>query len=216
MQRKLLLGLVLSVALATGAFAQSGSKTKSGSNSRNTSSNSNYKNNNANAMAKKNARMLAKEESKVARQIAKASFGKIKLTKKQKETLASLVHEKYEQIKKYDSQIAASIPSDKTKALGKAYRMATKEGQSKSEAMATSMMKAGVDETVQQKVIGLNKSKQMVMDGIRDALTETLNDEQKTTLAEVAAMMEKKSGDEKEAMTNADKMSKSEKMSKAG
>ena len=153
MQRKLLLSLVLSVAVATGAFAQSGSKAQSGSDSRSS-------NNNVSAMAKKKARMQAKEESKIAKQIVKADFAKAKLTKKQKEMLANLVHENFEQIKSYESQITTAIPGDKTKALGKAYKMATKEGQSKSEAMASSMMKAGIDETVQEKVMELNNSKQ--------------------------------------------------------
>ncbi len=209
MQRKLLLGLVLSVAVATSAFAQSSSKSHSGSNSRGS-------NTNTSAMAKKNARMQAKEESKIVRQIAKTEFGKIKLTKEQKKTLASLVHAKFEQIQTVETQINASIPADKTKALGKAYRMATKEGKSKSEAMAASMIKAGISDTVQQKVISLNASKKELFQGIRDSLVETLTDKQKTTLAEAAAMSEKKMMSDKEGMKNKESKTDKKAMSDKG
>lgn len=193
MQIKLILGLVLSVAVATGAFAQSGSKANSGSQSRpsNTGSQSRSYSSNTNAMAKKEARMLAKEEGKLARQIAKAEFGKVKLTKDQKDTLAGLVHDHMAELKQYDMQIKSAIPAGKTKDLAKAYRMATKEGQSKADAMATSMMKAGINEMVQKKVLGFNESKAEVMTMIRETVMETFDEKQMKTMADAKAMMMK-------------------------
>lgn len=196
MHIKLVLGLVLSVALTTGAFAQSGSKASSGSQSKSSAKSGSNSRSNTSAMAKKEARMLAKEEGKLARQIAKAEFGKVKLTKKQKDMLAGLVHDHMAELKQYDMQIKNAIPGDKAKELAKAYRMATKEGQSKVEAMATSMMKAGVSEMVQEKVLGFNESKTEVMTMIREKILETFDEKQEKTMADAKAkMMNEKDGE---------------------
>ena len=200
MRGKLLLGVALTVMVAGGAFAQSGSRSSgnyrasSGSSSRS----------NTSAIAKKNARMQAQEESKVVREIIKADFSEIKLTREQKQTLASLVHDNFQQIKSYETQIFSAVPASETKALNKAYRIAIKGGQSMSEAMASSMVSVGIDEMIQKKVNGFSSSREELIQGIRDGLTETLDDEQKAVLAK--AMMEKKEGEmaDKEMMEKKD------------
>lgn len=184
MQRNLVLGVVLSVFLAAGAFAQSSSKSQGskskGSESRGSSGKT------TTSMSKKEARMIAKQEAKLVGKIARRDFAAVDLTRAQKQTLKNLVHAKFSEIQQLEKQVADSVPADKAKALKKAYRIATKGGQSKSEAMATSMMKAGFDETLKQKILGFNQSKENLIQGIRDALAETLDGEQKEMLAKAA------------------------------
>jgi len=157
-------------------------------------------------MAKKQARMIAKQESKLAGQIARRDFAAVDLNKAQKQTLKNLVHAKFAQIQQLDQQVAASVPADKTKALNRAYRIATKNGQSKSEAMASSMMKAGFDKSLQEKILGFNQTKANLLQGIRDELTLTLDDKQKELLAKAAkAKMEMDaSKEEKKSMKTTD------------
>lgn len=182
-----LLGLVLTVVLSSGAYAQSGSR--SGSNKRDNNS----------AVKRQMERDRAKLRTKLASKIAKDEFGAIKLTVDQRKTLKGLVEEHFAALNGFDQQIGNAIPMKSQKALKRPYLMALKEGQSESQAMETSMMKAGLDETVRTRVMNINQSKQSLMDKIREGVVSVLDDEQKVALNK--AMEAKKAmASEKEEM----------------
>ena len=175
MYRNLLLSLVLTAFLASGALAQSSSHGGSGSKG----SRSNASRNNVAADMKKQKRMAAKEMVKLVGQIQREDFAGIKLDKDQRNKLKSLVSENFESLKKFDMEMASMIPAAKQKNLQKNYLMAKKEGMSHAESMKKSMMTVGIEEMTTKKVMKINVSRQEVMDQIIAGVTEMFTAEQK-------------------------------------
>ena len=189
MYRNLLLSLVLTAFLASGALAQSSSKGgHSGSRSKSSR-------NNVAAEMKKQKRMAAKEQAKLVGQIQREDFAGIKLSTDQRNKLKSLVAANYERLAKFDMEMGSMIPAAKQKNLQKSYLMAKKEGMSHAESMKKSMMTVGIKEMTTEKVMKINVSRQEVMDQIIAGVTEMFTDEQNKKKME---MMAGESSDEEE------------------
>ena len=90
----------------------------------------------------------------------------------------SMVDAKYPQMVSLDNQINNSIPEDQVKALQKAFRNAKKDSSSETEAMSMSMMKIGLPEMVQEKVMKMNQSKEEIRVSILLSVVETFDEEQ--------------------------------------
>ena len=181
MYRNLLLSLVLTAFLASGALAQSSSKGgHSGSRSKSSR-------NNVAAEMKKQKRMAAKEQAKLVGQIQREDFAGIKLSTDQRNKLKSLVAANYERLAKFDMEMGSMIPAAKQKNLQKSYLMAKKEGMSHAESMKKSMMTVGIKEMTTEKVMKINVSRQEVMDQIIAGVTEMFTAEQNKKKMEMTA-----------------------------
>ena len=186
--------MLIAAIFATSVQAQSGTKSRSGSGTTSSAS-----------MEKKKMRMMAKEEAKFARQFVKTDLAGIKLNKSQKDKLGELIHARFEKIQQFNMQVAKAIPAASTKDLMRAYKKATKNGESKTEAMASSMKMVGVSEMIQKKVLMLNDSQTELLTEIRDEMTNVLDEDQlkmlaktdKEAMGEKAAMGDKEASDKK-------------------
>ena len=168
MNKNLILSVIVCFIFTSAAFAQSDAK-RSGSSSR--SSGSYSKNNRDNPE-------LASAKAKLVRQITRRDFEAVKLNRDQKKSLMSMVDAKYPQMVSLDNQINNSIPEDQVKALQKAFRNAKKDSSSETEAMSMSMMKIGLPEMVQEKVMKMNQSKEEIRVSILLSVVETFDEEQ--------------------------------------
>ena len=95
-----------------------------------------------------------------------------------------------------DNQIARSIPEDQVKALQRAFRNAKKDGSSEVEAMSMSMVKIGLPEMVQEKVLMMNQSKEEIRVSILLSVAETFDEEQHEAFSASLAAKEKMMGEE--------------------
>ena len=173
MNINLILSVILCFVFTSGAFAQSDAR-NSGSSSRSSGSYS------------KNSREspeLASAKAKLVRQITRRDFEAVKLNRDQKKSLMSMVDAKYPQMVSLDNQINNSIPEDQVKALQKAFRNAKKDSSSETEAMSMSMMKIGLPEMVQEKVMKMNQSKEEIRVSILLSVVETFDEEQQAAFA---------------------------------
>ena len=187
MNKNLIIVVILCCFFLTGvAFAQSSEKS-SGSSSR--SSGSYSKNSKAD-------RELASAKAKLVRQMTRRDFEGVKLNKDQKKSLMSMVDTKYPEMVQLDNQIARSIPEDQVKALQRAFRNAKKDGSSEVEAMSMSMVKIGLPEMVQEKVLMMNQSKEEIRVSILLSVAETFDEEQHEAFSASLAAKEKMMGEE--------------------
>ena len=182
MKNNLILSVVLSLLFTGGVFAQSGSKSYGGSSSKTAGSSSRN-------LSKTDREMVRAKEKLVSRMTRK-DFEDVRLNRDQKQNLMKLVDSKYPMIVKLDMQIAGSIPAEKVKALQRAFRAAKKEGSTEIEAMSASMQTIGLSETVQEKVLMMNESKETVLESIRTSLAQSFDQEQQQAFA--ASMAAKK------------------------
>ena len=181
MKNNLILSVVLSLIFTGGVFAQSGSKSYGSSSKSAGSSTRNMT---------KADRELAREKEKLVSRMTRKDFVDVRLNRDQKMTLMKMVDSKYPMIVQLDKQIAGSIPSNKVKALQRAFRAAKKEGSSEVEAMSASMETIGLPEMVQEKVLMMNQSKETILDAIRGSVAESFDHEQQQAFA--ASMAAKK------------------------
>ena len=180
-------------------MAQSGSKSY-GSSSRSAGSSS--------RSAIKADLALSSAKKKLVSQMTRKDFESVRLTRDQKKTLMTMVDTKYPMMAQLDGQINGSIPEDQVKSLQKAYRSAKKEASSEVEAMSMSMKKIGLPESVQEKVLMMNQSKEDIREAIRVSVVETFDEEQKKAFA--AAMAEKNEMMAKEEMASKEEMTSKE------
>ena len=108
----------------------------------------------------------------------------------------SMVDTKYPEMVQLDNQIARSIPEDQVKALQRAFRNAKKDGSSEVEAMSMSMVKIGLPEMVQEKVLMMNQSKEEIRVSILLSVAETFDEEQHEAFSASLAAKEKMMGEE--------------------
>ena len=198
MNKNLILSLILCFFMTGVVFAQSGAK-RSGSSSK--SSGSYSKNSKAD-------RELASAKAKLVRQMTRNDLEAVKLNRDQKKSLMSMVDQKYPEMVQIDNKIARSIPEDQVKALQRAFRNAKKDGSSEVEAMSMSMQKIGLPESLQEKVLMMNQSKEDIREAIRVSVVETFDEEQKKAFA--AAMAEKNEMMAKEEMASKEEMTSKE------
>jgi len=218
MNKNLILAVALCFLFTGGVFAQSGSKTAgsssktTGSSSRNAGSSSrtagsssrtagSYSENKAN-------REVTREKEKLVSRMTRKDFADVRLSRDQKQTLMKMVDAKYSMISELNGQIAATIPSNKVRSLQKAFREAKKDGNSEVKAMSVSMEAIGLSETVQEKVMMINQSRETIYDAIRGSVAESFDQEQQQAFA--ASMMAKKEMMEKEGMMAKEEMAKKE------
>jgi len=194
MHKNLLLGLALAAFLVGQVAAQSSSRSSGSSSRSNNSSNTS-----AAAAMKKQKRLETRQQLKIAKKIQKDDFAGIKLDKAQKKALQDLVKTNYQNLTKFDMQIQQLIPGNKVKALQKAYRVSAKKVDDEGEAMMMSMKSVGIADQIQDQVMDLRDSKQVIFDEIRTEVAEMLSDDQremmaakaKSEMTEKEAMMEK-------------------------
>ena len=141
-------------------------------------------------------RELASAKAKLVRQMTRRDFEGVKLNKDQKKSLMSMVDTKYPEMVQLDNQIARSIPEDQVKALQRAFRNAKKDGSSEVEAMSMSMVKIGLPEMVQEKVLMMNQSKEEIRVSILLSVAETFDEEQHEAFSASLAAKEKMMGEE--------------------
>ncbi len=177
MYQRLALALLLTVFMAGDAFAQSSNKGSGNRNSGNRSTANNHQ---------KQQRELQKQQRLLARQIKADHFAGVRLDRSQQALLNRLVSENHKELVSLDTQMGSLIPSNKQRALKRAYRDAIKEGSDETEAMQASMAAINLPESTQEKMMELIDSKNTVMDAIRNGLIAQLTDEQKALMEEAS------------------------------
>lgn len=178
MLKKLVLVFAIAALLTSSLQAQSYNKGSSNSGSSNSAASANK------------ARMMQKEVDKMVGKITRNEFAGITLDKAQRGTLKSLAETNMPQISDLTQQIGQLIPSNQLSKLERSYKSAVRDGKSKKDAMVASMLKIGLPEATQEKILMLQDSKTEIMNKITMGVAATFTEEQNSIFAEKMAMKE--------------------------